>query len=277
MIFIPTYGRIEKQKTLSWFGQDDRERTILVVRPEEEKQATKLYKDLLGVVVCSKPGVAAARQAAVNYTMRFTREKVIAMFDDDLQFCQRVKDWDFYTNNRALRPTQEDVDKAVQWLFDKCGEIYPISCIAPRGGNNTIEERWEIFNGRIMRSFAVHIPTLIKHKVRFDEFYYWEDFHVALSLLELGYQNIINVDAVTGGDTNSKGGVQRNLPKMWECIRAFQKMHPTIRIREKEMNDGDRGPKAGRVTVPDMTVYWKKALGSKSRNRAMKVEKRRSK
>lgn len=270
MIFIPTYGRLHKQKTLSWFSEEDKERTILVVRPSEQKEALKIFgRSLYDTLVCKRPGVAAARQAAVEYCVDEDID-ICTMFDDDLQFCQRVSDWDFETNNRALKPTQDEVDAAVQWLFDNCSKDFPIACIAPRGGNNTIEERWQIFNGRVMRSFAVHVPTLVKHEIRFDKFYYWEDFHVALSLLELGYENIINVDAVTGGDTNAKGGVNRDLPAMWKCIHAFQKEHPTIRIREKQMNDGDRGPRAERVTVPDMTVYWKKALGSKNKGRIRK-------
>lgn len=257
VIYIPTYGRVGKQKTLSWFSKEDKARTVLVCRPNERKDLIREHgNEVAEVIVERKPGVSAARQRAVEHC----EEDVVVMFDDDLQFCQRVSDWCFHTNNRALKPTQEDVDVAVQWLYDKIDEECPVTCIAPRGGNNTIKERWEIENGRIMRSFAVHKSTLIEHDVRFDEFYYWEDFHVALSLLELGYKNKINVDAVTGGDTNAKGGVVRNIPKMWGQIRKFKRRHETVRIREKEMNCPETKK---RIKVPDLTVYWKKAYRSK--------------
>ena len=260
MIYIPTYGRLHKQRTIKWFGKRDLARTVLVVRKSEEREAVRMYGRILGgVVTCAGLGVAAARQRALEVA----KEDVIAFFDDDLQFCQRVKDWDIDTNNHALKPTQSEVDAAVQWLFDNTSEEYPVTALGPRGGNNTIEERWTVENTRIMRSFAVHRPTLLKHNIRFDAFYYWEDFHVALSLLELGYKNLVNVDAITGGDTNSAGGVARHLHKMWETIRAFKEEHPTIRIREKHMNDGDRKSSTGKVVVPDMTVYWKKAFRSK--------------
>lgn len=260
MIYIPTYGRLHKQKTIKWFSPHDLERTTLVVLPEEEKQAVRLWgKTLGGVLVCKTRGVAAARQAALEAC---PTDQVL-FFDDDLQFCQRVEDWCFDTNNRALRPLLGDVDRGVRWLYKHLTPKCPVTCLGPRGGNNTIERRGCIRNGRIMRSFAVLKSVVEKHNIRFDRFYYWEDFHVALALLELGYQNIINVECITGGDTNSAGGVARNVPAMWKCAKEFQQEHPTCRIREKTMNDGDRSTATGKIQVPDLTVYWKKALGSK--------------
>jgi glycosyltransferase involved in cell wall biosynthesis len=259
-IYIPTYKRLAKQKTIKWLSKFDLERTNLIVLPKEEKAAVRLYgKTLGGVLVCKNPGVAAARQFALE---KSPTDKVI-FFDDDLQFCQRVKDWCFNSNNRALRPIQEDVDVGVDWLYAYLSPKMPVTCLGPRGGNNHIENRWHIRNGRIMRSFGVYRPILDKHNIRFDEFYYWEDFHVAVSLLELGYPNIVNVDCITGGDTNSAGGVYRNVSQMWDYANLFVQRHPTARIREKFMQDGDNITGADKIKVPDLTVYWKKSFGTK--------------
>ncbi len=257
-IYIPTYGRTAKQKTITWLCDRHRHNSFLVCRPEEEEELRNRYGHgyVGGFLVEEEKGVAAARQTAIDNC----ETDICLMFDDDLQFCQRVKGWDFVSNNRALKPTQKEVNEAVDWLYKNTNKDYPMTCIGPRGGNNRIKARWELENDRIMRSFAVHVPTLRKHNIRFDDFYYWEDFHVALSLLELGYKNKINVDAVTGGTTNAVGGVVRNNKKMWAQIKKFKRVHPTIRIREKEMNCPTTKK---RVSFPDMTVYWKKAFRSK--------------
>ena len=261
-IWIPTYGRLHNQKTVELLSEEHKKKTSLVVRDTEYSVHESTWRDrVLGTVSHTRPGVADARQTAVDSAT----DDVVIMLDDDLFFGRRLPDWEFGTNARTKKATAEAVHEAIEWLGSNCSEKYPMVCIAAKGANNSIQERYTIENSRIMRAFAVHKPTLLKHEIRFDRFYYWEDFHVALSLLELGYPNLVNVDHVTDGVTNAKGGVSRDIAKMKACIEEFQELHPTIRVKYKTMPDGDGQGVSKTVLVPDMTVYWKKAFRSKVR------------
>lgn len=258
-IYIPTYGRLDKQTTLLKLLPLDQKQVILVVRKEEYLKASRLWGAGIDCVIeQTGAGVANARQTALDHCT----DSVLIFLDDDLAIDKRVPDWNMADNAKCKVCSPDQIHDALLWLQTNCHETYPAVGLTAKGNNNTIEERWQVENSRIMRSFAVHKPTLIKHNIRFDEFYYWEDFHVALSLLELGYKNLINVAIRTDSLTNASGGVVRHPANMQFVAEAFQKRHPTVSLKKKKMIDPENG---GTIEVPDMTVYWKKAFRSKVR------------
>lgn len=254
-IYLFTYGRPHKQKTFGRFPKSIQQQTYFVVRPNEEVEMVRRWGSrCAGVITHPQPGIANARQTALEHS---PTDKVL-MFDDDLKFDRRLPNWDYETNNRALLATQKDMIVAIQWLKDKLN-TYAVASLGGRPGNNQRKNRWEDINYRVMRSFGVRRSILEKVGVRFDDFYYWEDFHVALTLLEQGYPNVVNQDIVTDGFTNTRGGVVRNAKKMWAQARRFARLHaPFVKVRNKEFVWGP-----DEFIGPDLTVKWKRAFGSK--------------
>lgn len=259
LIYIPTLGRPQRQITFNTLPRRFQRRVMFVVRREEEPEMIKRYGHLCrGVLVQEGKGVAAARQTAFDNDDGFD---CLAFLDDDLRFSVRVKNWDYEKNNRALKMSEFDIEAGLLWLQHKV-DTEQVACagLGARGGNNGIRKRWENENYRIMRSFAVRRDVMEQHNIQFDSFYYWEDFHVALSLLELGHKNVVSVNWLTDGITNATGGVVRNIPKMWDDARRFVKLHTAAQIVEKTFKHGDR--KEADVVYPDLRVAWKKAFNS---------------
>lgn len=254
-IYIPTYGRPERQITFKLFTPGMQRKVVFVCVPEEEKRLRSLWESTgCGFLVCSKKGVSAARQAALEHS----EYDKVCFFDDDLRFSKRLPNWDFDKNAKLQKATSSELTSAVIWMQKHLND-YAATGIGARGGNNGMSKRWTNENYRIMRSFAVDRTVMNKHNIRFDDFYYWEDFHVALSLLELGYGNLVNIDFVSDGVSNTAGGVVRNLPKMMEEATRFAALHPTAKLRMKTFFEGKT-----KIESPDFTIQWKKSLGIKS-------------
>lgn len=254
-IYIPTYGRPERQITFKCLSKGMQTKVVFICVPSEEKQLRQLWQDTgCNFLVCDKKGVSAARQAALEHSV----SNKVCFFDDDLRFSKRLEDWDFDTNGKLAKATKEQLTFGIIWMQNSLNS-YPIAALGARGGNQGIRHRWVNPNYRVMRSFAVDKSVMQRHDIRFDDFYYWEDFHVALSLLELGYENVVNVDLVSDGVSNTTGGVQRNLEQMMVEANRFAELHPTAKLRMKTFFEGK-----GKIEVPDFTIQWKKTLGIKT-------------
>lgn len=256
-IFIPTYGRPNNQKTFECLSDVHKKNTTFIIRPEEEK----LFKNRR-YIVCSKKGAPAARQAAIEHSSA----RAVVMLDDDLSFSKRIDSWSL-NNPRLIKAEIRDVHDGIDWLIYKIG-AYALSGLAPRGNNNTEKERWERECSRVMRAFAVDRRVLIKYKIRFDRYKYWEDFHVNLSLLRLGYKNIVNTALVNDAGTNTKGGCSsyRKLSEMLKVREQFLKEHGDFaRRNDKSAKSWGEGFKDS-DTVPDMVIQWRKAYELSTRS-----------
>lgn len=252
LIYIPTYGRSGKQITLRALPDRALKRVVMVVRPEEAK-AFPGFETL----VCAKPGVPAARQAALDHANKHIIEKAF-FFDDDLRFARRPRGWNIEKGNVKLeKATCGDIEKALNTTEGMVSRELPMVGWDARGGNDRRPEHPFKPFCRVMRAFCVHVPTLRHYGIRFDRFPFWEDFHVALSLIEAG-KTIGNLMTMTNdGVTNSKGGVStyRNVEALRKCREEFCKRHPFAKPVEKTPKSWD----VGGATVPDLVIYWQKA------------------
>lgn len=256
LIYIPTAGRVDNQITFKSLPKRYQKRVVFVTLPQETKAMTARYgSSCLAVLPQKGKGVAAARQTAVDHQDGFDH---LCFLDDDLRFSVRVKDWDYETNNRALKMDPSDIEAGLRWLQHTLESGVVCACLGARGANNGIRKRWVNENYRVMRSFGVSRSALEQVNVRFDDFYYWEDFHVALTLLEQGHKNVVSTNWLTDGVTNSKGGVVRNLNLLWREAQRFVSLHPTATIVEKKFKHGARSE--AQVTFPDLRIAWKKTL-----------------
>jgi hypothetical protein len=256
LIYIPTYKRVGRQITLAALPKEWLSRTWLVVRPEE-KDAHFFDGRPCKVVVCDKKGVPAARAAALVHAEQ-SREETAWFFDDDLRFSVRQPFWDFLLGDVKMQKADRfDINRGLERAERLIGPSLPMVGWDARGGNDRRPEEDLKYNCRVMRAFGVHITTLRQQVIDIAKYDFWEDFHVALSLIERGFP-IANMMKITNdGVTNSAGGVStyRNVEALRKCREAFCKEHPFAKPIEKQ-------PKSwsvdGGETVPDLTIYWQK-------------------
>lgn len=256
LIVIPTYGRVNNQKTYNAFPDKWKKKTWFVVRPEEADAVRRINKN---VIVCSKVGVPAARQAALE---ALGTKKCVAFFDDDLQFSMRGSDWEHGTNTKLYPMKPQDVGDAMLWMQQKLVKHAMVG-LDSRGGNNNRPDPLERMDYRIMRAFAVNQNVLRKHNVAFDKYKYWEDFHVTLCLLKLGYHNIVSMTYTVNGLTNSKGGCSsyRNIPEMIKEQKRFIKEHTPFAVPvDKNIKSWTGEFAKQNETAPDLKMYWRKAI-----------------
>lgn len=257
LIYIPTYKRVDKQVTLhtlmhAW----NPEKIWLVARPEEERALRGIWPNVL---VCVKKGVPAARQAAIEHAADKGVMRAF-FFDDDLKFAVREPEWCFQTGDTKLvAASHDDLKHHLAVVELKLNPWLPMLGFDARSGNNRKPERRMQYQCRIMRAFGVHVPTLTSLGIRFDAFPFWEDFHVALSLLEHG-KPIANLTTITNdAATNTAGGCStyRNVEALQKCQKAFAKAHPCAKPVLKKAKSWGGG--MAEQEVPDFVIYWQKA------------------
>jgi hypothetical protein len=119
-----------------------------------------------------------------------------------------------------------------------------------------------------MRAFGVDRRVLAKEKIRFDKYLFWEDFHVALSLLKKGYENIVTTDYCNDAATNTSGGcsLYRSLDKLAAVRKDFLQEHAPFAVAvDKTAKSWGGGMGGVGATVPDLKIYWQKAAASYER------------
>lgn len=249
-IYIPTFGRADKQITIQNLPPRYVEKTWFVIR-ESEVDAFSHYPR---VIVCPKKGVPAARQTIIEY-----EEEIAFMFDDDLKFAKRTPDWTF-ENPKLVPASPEDVGQAIDQMVKDLREESHLGAVGfgARGFNNGKRDHPYRENDRMMMAFAVYTPLLKELGIRFDKFDFWEDFHVALELMKHGFKNRIYTKWVQNATTNSSGGVStyRNRARLTEVRKEFVKYHaPYVTPVEKSVEGWANVTES---TMPDVRIDWRK-------------------
>lgn len=247
-IFIPTYGRSDRQVT--WDNLPDRARmnTSLVVQDRERGKYE--YFPSVKVLPPEITTIGPTRQWLIdNIGSNFV------MLDDDLDFAVRRED-----EPTKFRPASDvDVLRMLNEIRDMLMERHPLVGISAREGANYDTSQHKCCT-RQMRVHGVN-PSMFRAKgVRFDRVEFMEDFDVILQWLELGYPNWVLNGYVHNqrGGSNAPGGCSttRTLEKHNEAAKHLQQLHPRfVRIVEKE--SGNWG--GARL---DVNVSWKKAYES---------------
>lgn len=254
-IYIPTKGRVDRQVTFKQLPMAWQAKTWFVVCPEEEKE----FSWTPNVLVCHETGVPAARQYALDVCMT----RYAFFLDDDLRFSRREENWSM-EQPQMRKMTSADLGDALDWCRSLLKD-YPMVGLDARGGNNQRPEIHVKINTRIMRAFGVDTAILNKEKIRFDKYLFWEDFHVALSLLVRGYKNIVTTDYCNDAATNTPGGCStyRTTEKLLAVRKLFLQEHaPFATAVDKTAKSwGEKMGGAG-ATVPDLKIYWQKAAAS---------------
>ena len=251
-IVIPTYGRAQDQQTLKQLLAAGLKPT-LVVQAREFGQYHLLDSTSIRILPPHITTIAPTRQWIVDHV---GSGNALIMVDDDLVFFKRRDD--DRTKLRDIEPGElrHAFEAMGEWLDD-----YAHVGFAAREGANRNPESC-LFNTRIMRVLGYSRSVLQEKNIRFDEMEVMEDFHVALSLLELGYDNmILNDFAHNQGGSGRSGGCSHFRTAELHAANAqkLHELHPEFVTVVEKTTKGSFGG----GTRKDVRVQWKKAYRSK--------------
>jgi hypothetical protein len=185
------------------------------------------------------------------------------LMDDDLYFLRRVAPTDI--RQRSSPGVQDAVDmfERIQHYFD---QGYAHGGISIRSGNNRTPGVFAE-NTRVMDIHFYDARTFVEERISLAETPVMGDFHATLSLLELGYPNVLDCEFMSGQQDHTPGGCSRyrTVEMLRETAEKMARIHaPFVKVRYKTVKNS----LAPQATLPDVTVYWKKSFGSKAHLRA---------
>jgi hypothetical protein len=246
-IFVPTRGRIEKQITRDRWFIDDFNGTFVV--PQHEYDSYWKHEDVQTLVVPSEWGIAKIRQ----HILEQNPVGMHVVLDDDLYAYRRTGE-----GTKLRTATQEDVSACFAWCRDLCEEQGVVhGGVSAREGNNRTEEPMQACS-RCTRFHFYDAEVLIREGIRFDAVQLMEDFHVTLSLLERGFNNVVIYEFAHNQPASaSKGGCDHyRTPELQaESAHLLAALHPTVKVVEKWTKSSWGG---GYRT--DVRVGWVKAF-----------------
>jgi hypothetical protein len=251
-LYIPTFGRADKQETYKNLPLSLRKDAVLVVYGSE----ADLYGDMpILVVPPTVKGIAQKRQWLLdNHSVKKDGEAIV-MLDDDVGFAVRKTD----DSMHFRKPTDKDIVK----LFGKMemllrGGYAQVGVVPREGGHNMHTPSGIIECTRVMRVSGYNVATLRSHDVRFDRVVFMEDFDVTLQLLRLGIKNAVLSGYCQGqGDSNVVGGCHsyRGIEEHNAAATRLHELHPDyVKVVEKET----KGSWGGKKRL-DVVVSWQKA------------------
>ncbi len=255
-IIIPSSGRPDRQPTLEALVQAGL-KPILVV--QEKEFHTYCWHWLTQASIVPLPPhittIAPTRQFILEHVGKDDR---FVMCDDDLWFYTRRSD--DRTKLRELTP--HELREGFAMLDDLLRPVMvrhvAHAGFAAREGANRNTDGF-IHNTRIMRVLGYRRSTLIDEGIRFDAMEVMEDFHVALSLLEKGYGNIIaNNWCHNQAGSGAQGGCStwRTPELQARAAHRLAELHPgLVRVVQKETKTAWGGG-----VRTDVVVQWKKAF-----------------
>lgn len=252
-LYICTYGRSDNQVTWQNLPPSVREFTTLVVQ-DREKDLYPQYPTL--VLPPDITRIGPTRQFLVDYTLRQGQSQVLLMADDDLSFATRRQD----EPSKFTPATGQEIQDLLEHM-DSVAHLYAHVGVSPRDGANRRTEP-ALYNTRMTtRLSAYNVRMLQREGIRFDDMECMEDFHVTLSLLELGYKNVvINSMIHDQKGSNTVGGCSHFRTPEVQAAAAYElkRRHPdfvTV-VQKKTKHSWGGGVRT------DVRVQWKRAYQS---------------
>lgn len=250
-IFIPTYGRADRQSTYTHLPKSLQKRVTLVVQYRERDLYAKFPNvDVLPPRITT---IAPTRQYIASEVMG--RSGKFVMLDDDLRFDWRRKD----DKGKFLVATEKQVTQLFNKIEKSLDTYAHVGVLAREGGNR--EHSPEKQCTRMMRVLAYRADILWRENIKFDRLSTQEDFDVTLQLLRKGYKNNVLCQWVNGqGESGDAGGCShfRTLELHNKNVQELARLHaPFVKIVEK----ATKGAWGGNTRL-DVVVSWKKAFES---------------
>lgn len=258
--YITTRGRVGRQRTLECIPTSVRKIVRLVVDEDEFSEHKKKYS---GVKILRFPkigfgGLSDKRQWCLEHAIH-NAYRFMFLLDDDLIIKKREP-----KSMKIRRATPREVrmmfDQLVEWLYN-----YPNVGISQQEGNNHFPQPWGMC-AKVIRFIGFDVDVIAKHDLRFDEFKLMSDYDMILSLIELGYNNIVWYDyANEQRSSNEAGGcsIYRTPELLAEVAHAMAAKHPTINV--VKMKTSKPWPGFDSNERIDVRIGWKKAFGIRKR------------
>ena len=247
LITIPTYGRSTRQITWGNLPESVRKMTLLVVQKREEH----LYAQYPHLVL---PDNIRDIGLTRDWIVGATSDEYLVMLDDDLEFAVRRVD-----NPTLLRPAKAvDVESIFETLRINLHDQKHVGIASREGANRCTDEN--LWNTRAMRVLAYRSSAILDNNLRFADGGFMCDFHMTLSLLELGYPNCVMNWCTQNqiGGSNAPGGCSetRTVAAQAEAAHNLRRLHPQfVTVVEKTTKTAWGGG-----TRTDVRIAWKEAL-----------------
>jgi hypothetical protein len=258
IVFVPTRARISKQVTMKEFDLPAKEyATVFVVPSSEEVTFRQRWPKVTLHVVPDHFRLSDIRQYLVDMWNVFGDPHHVCM-DDDLVFLRRKAPLDVHQRKGNAADAKDAFARMESWL--KLGYVH--GSLSQRGGNNHCEEAFKV----IGRSTDCHFynAEIIKNEgIKINDVILRQDFHLTLSLLELGYPNLIDHEFMSGQKDGTPGGCQtyRNHEMLEQQAHLLAELHPGfVKVVTKERIGGFG-------TSTDVRMSWQKAFCSRINER----------
>jgi TET-Associated Glycosyltransferase len=249
LIAIPTYGRVQNQKTLLALPPRIRKQTSLFVRMDEYTKHFELWGEHCEIV--RLPSFINSIGMTRDFIIGWAHPKPVFMMDDDLTFFARRTDDKTKFESMVGRDYEDMIDLLTYYV-----ERYAHVGIAMReGGNRNVDPF--LYNSRILRAHAFNTKVMYDFDLRFKSMQFMEDFHVTLGLLELGFTNITLNDWVQNQPgSNLPGGCsgQRTIALHNQAARRLAELHPKLVTVVNKPAVG-----TWKEDREDVRIEWKKA------------------
>lgn len=263
LIIIPTYRRVDMQKTLRHMPKDWIKRTVLIC---DSKDAARFESMNLGARIHVHPKDINSIAQKRRYIIEKFDGKIL-MLDDDLRICvrdfKRCEGTDSLSLIRTATP--KEAGRMFELIEKKLDKFVHVG-IGARPNNNAIEKtqrnkdmtkkemRWWP-NFRMM--YALGYNTLrVRPLLKLGRIEHREDMDYTLQLLRQGYANRILVEYSVDQLYNTKGGESEFGSRSVEASNAdalkLHKFHKKfVKVVEKDYKVS--------VKRQEVICYWKKA------------------
>lgn len=262
-IFIPTRARIGRQITRSRFFLDHiKDYPVTYVVPEsEQRRYLETYPKSDVLVVPDEYKLSDIRQHLVDECR--APDPFHCCFDDDLVLLRRKAPTDIHQrSDMRLQDAQEALERCEYWL--KAG--YAHGSLSQRAGNNNEPSPLKVI-GRATDTHFYNANIIHGEGIKINAVMLRQDFHTTLSLLELGYANIIDHEFMSGQTDGKPGGceVYRTKQMLEEQAHLLASLHPDFVKVVTKVRKGGFGEST------DVRVQWVKAFESRLQDRKLSI------
>jgi hypothetical protein len=251
-VYIPTYRRVNIQRTWASLSPNVRNCTTLVCVADEAKALHRATGARTLVQPARVQTISTKRQWIVDQS----EEPYLCMLDDDLRFAVRDPIWGQGKANadevRLLACSNKDVDRLFKELREQLN-TYAHAGISMRMANRGMHPGWHSCK-RMVYVLAYETETL-RRFARFDAIAHREDMWVTLKLLEHGFANSVSFEFSADQVYGSKGGetaAGRNMKESNKDAERLAKAFPgLVKVQSKQYQVG--------INRLEVQVQWKQA------------------
>lgn len=260
-VYIPTRGRLRKQYTMNNFHLSTMPLNIQFVVPECEcREFQELYPTAPNIVVPSHFKLGSV----MEHIIKEWPGRYKLFIDDDLCLMRRRDPTSTkQTGSKGTRYDVQDLFDRVRYWFK---QGYTHGGISLRQTNQFVKDNWYKENTRCSGMLFYDTAVLIGENICADAVQDRSDFHITLSLLELGYANIVDYEFMGGQvGNNAVGGCTsyRTFDFMLSEALKLSRLHDHVDLVYKKLKTRAANPNPEQG-VPDVRVGWKIATGTRA-------------